>query len=302
MDIILPLITLVAGTFFGLLTSLCIAYLQHKRDINLKIIEQYFEARGQLCDELSVLASLQIADDQKTPSLHEHIETLEKLFYKYYDFLPSEVLVAMLCLQECLRDDGNNLYKHEDNCLLLMEERDFKRFIEQISLVDNGKYAARIRLKSKDPYVRRTAAINYQARSVLAGINRYFTIQNLVVWNRYLRKSEKTGLVLYKTKKARNPFSQKRNALNKTVKEVQADPIESQMCTIMASVLGLEEMEPDDNFFEFGGHSLAAIQLVARIEEAFNIRLPIRVVFESLTPRLLAAEVENLFINMLEGQ
>lgn len=43
---------------------------------------------------------------------------------------------------------------------------------------------------------------------------------------------------------------------------------------IWRDVLGVAKVEADDAFFQLGGHSLAAVTLLARIEKAFGVRLP----------------------------
>lgn len=69
--------------------------------------------------------------------------------------------------------------------------------------------------------------------------------------------------------------------------------VESVLVPIWCQVLGLEEIGPDDNFFEMGGHSLLAAQLTARVQEAFSIDLPLRTLFEATTVALLAERIET---------
>ncbi len=72
-----------------------------------------------------------------------------------------------------------------------------------------------------------------------------------------------------------------RNAIEKTVAE------------IFAEVLGLEQVGIHDNFFERGGHSLLVIQVLARVQQAYEIELPLGSLFEAPTVAGLASLVEN---------
>ncbi len=71
-------------------------------------------------------------------------------------------------------------------------------------------------------------------------------------------------------------------------------PTESRIGTLLAEVLGIPEIGPDEDFFDRGGHSLLATRAVSRIREAFGIEMPIRVIFEAPSPALLAERVEAL--------
>lgn len=70
-----------------------------------------------------------------------------------------------------------------------------------------------------------------------------------------------------------------------------ASAAEESIVLIWKDVLGVEEVGRYDDFFETGGHSLAAVQVLARIEEAFGVRLPISVLFERPTVAELASAV-----------
>jgi len=49
----------------------------------------------------------------------------------------------------------------------------------------------------------------------------------------------------------------------------------------------------EENFFEIGGHSLLAMQVIARIRSSFQIELPLRAIFDFPTVALLAQHVED---------
>jgi len=70
-------------------------------------------------------------------------------------------------------------------------------------------------------------------------------------------------------------------------------PLEDTLATIWAEVLGLEKVEIDDNFFDLGGESLLTIQLVERIEEAFEIRLPLIAIAQAPTIEQLAGLIQQ---------
>ncbi|WP_298731632.1 non-ribosomal peptide synthetase, partial [uncultured Chitinophaga sp.] len=62
---------------------------------------------------------------------------------------------------------------------------------------------------------------------------------------------------------------------------------EQQLINIWQDILGKERIGVKDNFFDLGGHSLKAIQLVSRINSTFSVRLNIQSIF-------IAQTVENI--------
>jgi aspartate racemase len=62
---------------------------------------------------------------------------------------------------------------------------------------------------------------------------------------------------------------------------------------IWAEVLNLETFGIHDNFFDLGGHSLKATQVVSRLRRTFRMDLPLRVLFEAPTVAEFALRVEQ---------
>ena len=69
--------------------------------------------------------------------------------------------------------------------------------------------------------------------------------------------------------------------------------VEEQISGIVCSLLKLASIDPRENIFLAGGHSMLAMQLVLRIRQAFGVRLALRQVFEAPTVAGLTAEVER---------
>src|SRR5262249_24706229 len=55
---------------------------------------------------------------------------------------------------------------------------------------------------------------------------------------------------------------------------------EQTIVLIWQELLGIEPIGIHDSFFDLGGHSLMATQLMARLRTAFRIELPLRSIFE----------------------
>jgi acyl transferase domain-containing protein len=73
--------------------------------------------------------------------------------------------------------------------------------------------------------------------------------------------------------------------------------VERTIAKIWQEALGQKQIGLDDNFFELGGHSLVATSILSRVRNAFNIGVPLRVIFETPTVRSLSEHVETLIWN-----
>ena len=71
------------------------------------------------------------------------------------------------------------------------------------------------------------------------------------------------------------------------------DSVQQQVAALVATLLGQASIDPSDNFFLLGGHSMLGVQLVARIQDLFGVKLTLRQLFNASTIDALAAEVRR---------
>ncbi len=82
-----------------------------------------------------------------------------------------------------------------------------------------------------------------------------------------------------------------RNVWNDYV--VPTDPIERRLAAIWSDALDVEPVGIEDNFFELGGHSLMAAELLAALQQEFNVNLPARTLYLRPTIADLAEELRQ---------
>ncbi len=78
------------------------------------------------------------------------------------------------------------------------------------------------------------------------------------------------------------------------VLETHLDGLELALLCCCRSVLNLPNFGLDDNFFEGGGHSLLASRLFSEIADKLGRKLPVSLLAEAPTPRLLAARIREI--------
>ncbi|MFD4636954.1 amino acid adenylation domain-containing protein [Lentzea sp. NPDC058436] len=72
-----------------------------------------------------------------------------------------------------------------------------------------------------------------------------------------------------------------------------ATATEKAICELMADVLGVPEVGPDDSFLALGGHSLLAARLASRIRSELGASVGVRAVLEAQTPTAIAQRLAS---------
>lgn len=83
----------------------------------------------------------------------------------------------------------------------------------------------------------------------------------------------------------------------KITQQLPKNTLEATICQFFKDLIGVPEVHPYDNFFAIGGHSLLAMQLIAKIKQETQVSVPLRVLFEDPTPEAMAR-----FITKNDGQ
>lgn len=70
--------------------------------------------------------------------------------------------------------------------------------------------------------------------------------------------------------------------------------LECLVASLFEEVLGVESVGPDDDFFDLGGHSLRATQLMSQVRDLFQIELPLRTFLEAPDVASLSRVIERI--------
>ena len=81
---------------------------------------------------------------------------------------------------------------------------------------------------------------------------------------------------------------------SRTSDDASSAELEQQLAAIFSEVLGIECVGVHDNFFDLGGNSIVAIQLVSKIRKHLQVEIPVTLVFESPVLWSMANRIEEL--------
>ena len=72
--------------------------------------------------------------------------------------------------------------------------------------------------------------------------------------------------------------------------------LEADVAQIWSDVLGVDRVGVRDKFFDLGGHSLMATQILSRVRQQFNVELPLRQLFDTPTVANLSRLIERAVV------
>jgi amino acid adenylation domain-containing protein len=104
-----------------------------------------------------------------------------------------------------------------------------------------------------------------------------------------------------KVDRAALPPPTSENTLAQAAARPPMSPVEERVARMVATLLGLDAVDIDDNFFLLGGHSMLGAQLVVQLADVYGVQLPLRSLFEAPTVRRLSANIEELILAKVEA-
>jgi len=75
---------------------------------------------------------------------------------------------------------------------------------------------------------------------------------------------------------------------------MSGDTIEGAIAAWWQEMLGVRRVEPDDDFFDLGGHSLVGVRFLAAVKKTFGVDLDLGVLFQARTPLGIAGVISDL--------
>lgn len=188
--IVLPIALVVIAAVVGFCTSVLTSARVQRQTVTMKLLDQYFEVHKDVVDTVSQLTSVDVREPLSGERQTEFRDRAANLYYKHYDLLPKPVLDALILLHVALDYPEKGPYMIQDRTILPMAESQIPEFIESCSLYKNATFSAPLALKSRNVTVRNNQVIRMHARRVLATLNQFSSIEDLLK----LAKKSKKGM------------------------------------------------------------------------------------------------------------
>jgi|GEM_PF-3172638 len=176
------------GAFIGYFASYFIEKRKNSMAFNQKVFDTYDRVSQEIIEALAEITTFSVRiKSYSKEDIETWKEKISYLSFKYYRYLPPEVLVEMNCLHSCLRDYGKSIYiarkdKNEKKYTIKQcrDKKDVDDFCDNITLVTNLKKIKEIAHKYGIEKVPKSIKINFQARMVVRRIDGYWQYKDFV--------------------------------------------------------------------------------------------------------------------------
>ena len=185
---LLPLLSLITGAMLGFLSTAMGSFIRQRHDITLRLLDQYFEVRKEVVEIVSKISSRNLRDPIDSDHRNEFRDSILKLYFKHYDFLPKPVLDSLTLLYTCLAYPAEGPYTIKNNAIVVLDEYDLSSFVEACSVFENTKHVAPLALKSTNATVRANQIVILHARHVLFTLNKFTGIKELLAMTKKFKK------------------------------------------------------------------------------------------------------------------
>ncbi len=97
-----------------------------------------------------------------------------------------------------------------------------------------------------------------------------------------------------KVDRAALPAPDSTNSLKNEPVSSRPTTTEEKLIPVVSALLKVDGINPHDNFFLLGGHSLLGAQLLTEVQRTFQVDLPLRAVFDYPTIAAISAEIDRV--------
>lgn len=111
----------------------------HRRTVELRLLDQFLEVRKQIVQAVSDLTDVDVRVSIPEERRSELARVMSKLFYQHYDFLPPQVLEAIMLLQVALTHPKRAPYAIKDGVIVPMTAGEISPFVESCSMYANAR-------------------------------------------------------------------------------------------------------------------------------------------------------------------
>jgi len=202
LTIVLTAVIGATGGFFAYLISFFLEKRKNMMAFNMLIFKTYDRITQDIIDVLIEMTSLHVSGNRHhtKEKIREWKEKLSFVYYKYYNYLPKEVLNEINCLHSCLIFEGKFLYviKEKNNMVRSTDEDAIILFDDATLVSYEGKRISDSIRKYSVNRIPKSMKINLQARRVITTISKFFGSEKIEKWTSQLKKET---LLTIKTKK-----------------------------------------------------------------------------------------------------